>query len=141
MPTLSGGSTPLASVADLSFEAGPARIVRYGRERRASVQADLNGASLGTALKQIKALPILRHLPPSVHQPDTGDAEQLNEVIGGFTTAILSGIGLIYAVLILLFRSFFKPLIIMGALPLSLAGTAVALTLTGLEIDVPVVRA
>ena len=138
VPTAGGGSTPLASVADLSFEAGPARIVRYGRERRASVQADLNGASLGTALKAIGALPILKHLPPSVHQPATGDAEQLQEVIGGFTGAIISGVGLIYAVLILLFRSFFKPLIIMGALPLSLAGTAVALTLTGLEIDMPV---
>ena len=138
VPTAGGGSTPLASVADLSFEAGPARIQRYGRERRASVQADLNGASLGTALKAIGALPILKHLPPSVHQPSTGDAEQLAEVIGGFTGAIISGVGLIYAVLILLFRSFFKPLIIMGALPLSLAGTAVALTLTGLEIDMPV---
>ena len=138
VPTVGGGSTPLSSVADLSFEAGPARIVRYGRERRASVQADLNGSSLGSALKAIGALPILKHLPPSVHQPATGDAEVLGEVIGGFTGAIISGIGLIYAVLILLFRSFFKPLIILGALPLSLAGTAVALTLTGLEIDMPV---
>ena len=138
VPTTGGGSTPLSSVADLSFEAGPARIVRFGRERQASVQADLNGVSLGTVLTQVKNLPVMRHLPPTVHQPATGDAEALGEIIGGFTTAIFSGVALIYAVLVLLFRSFFKPLIIMAALPLSLAGAALALTFTGLEIDMPV---
>ncbi len=138
VPTVGGGSTPLASVADLSFEAGPARLVRYGRERRVSVQADLNGVSLGTALKAIKALPVMQRLPPDVHKPDIGDAEFLGEIMGGFMTAILSGIGLIYAVLVLLFRSFFKPLIILAALPLSLAGAAAALTLCGMETDMPV---
>jgi HAE1 family hydrophobic/amphiphilic exporter-1 len=101
IPTLNGKSTPLSSVADLSFQTGPAQIVRYSRERRASVQADLRGVSLGTG-------------------------------------AIASGIALIFAVLILLFRSFFKPVIIMGALPLSLCGAGVALWLAGLEIDMPV---
>ena len=138
VPTTNGGSTPLSSVADLSFEAGPARLVRYGRERRVSVQADLNGSSLGTALKAVKALPVMQHLPPDVHQPAIGDAEALGEIIGGFTLALFTGIGLIYAVLVLLFRSFFKPLIILGALPLSLAGAAVALTLCGMEVDMPV---
>ena len=114
VPIVGGGSVPLSSVADLSFEAGPARIVRLGRERQVSVQADLNGASLGTVLKQVKALPVMRHLPEGVHQPATGDAEALGEITGGFTTAILSGVGLIYAVLVLLFRSFFKPIIILG---------------------------
>ncbi len=138
VPTNGGGSTTLASVADLSFEAGPARLVRYGRERQVSVQADLNGASLGTVLKEVKNLPVMRHLPPGVHQPAAGDAEALGEIITGFTTAIFSGVGLIYAVLVLLFRSFFKPIIILAALPLSLAGAAAALTLAGLEIDMPV---
>jgi hydrophobic/amphiphilic exporter-1 (mainly G- bacteria), HAE1 family len=52
--------------------------------------------------------------------------------------AIVTGIALIFAVLVLLFRSFFKPAIIMGALPLSIAGAAVALKVAGLEIDMPV---
>jgi hydrophobic/amphiphilic exporter-1 (mainly G- bacteria), HAE1 family len=138
VPTAGGGSTPLASVADLSFEAGPARLIRYGRERRVSVQADLNGVSLGTAIKAVNNLPVMKNLPADVHKPAFGDAEVLGEITGGFMTAILSGIGLIYAVLVLLFRSFFKPIIILAALPLSLAGAVAALTLTGLETDMPV---
>ena len=133
-----GGSTPLASVADLSFEAGPGRIVRYNRERRASVQADRNNASLGTALGAIAKLPIIRRLPPGVRQSPIGDAEALKDVISGFTGAIFAGVFLIFGVLVLLFRSVFKPAIIMGSLPLSVAGAAVALKLTGLEIDMPV---
>ncbi len=138
VPIAGGGSVPLSSVADLSFEAGPARLVRYGRERRVSVQADLNRASLGQALKAIKALPIMNHLPDGVHQPAIGDAEFLQETLSGFITAILSGVGLIYAVLVLLFRSFFKPLIILATLPLTLAGAVAALTVTGTETDMPV---
>jgi HAE1 family hydrophobic/amphiphilic exporter-1 len=139
VPTLDGKSTPLSSVAELSFQAGPAKIVRYARQRRASVQADLKpGQSLGTTLGKIAKLPVLQHLPPSVTQASVGDAEALEEVVSGFTGAIFAGIGLIFAVLVILFRSFFKPVIILAALPLSLAGAGLALVLTGLEVDMPV---
>jgi HAE1 family hydrophobic/amphiphilic exporter-1 len=139
VPTLDGKSTPLSSVAELSFQAGPAKIVRYGRQRRASVQADLKpGQSLGTTLAKINKLPVLQHLPPSVSQASVGDAEALEEVISGFMGAIFAGVGLIFAVLVILFKSFFKPLIILAALPLSLAGAGLALMLTGLEVDMPV---
>jgi HAE1 family hydrophobic/amphiphilic exporter-1 len=139
VPTLDGKSTPLSSVAELSFQAGPAKIVRYARERRASVQADLKpGQSLGTTLGKIAKLPVLQHLPPSVSQASVGDAEALQEVVSGFMGAIFAGIGLIFAVLVILFRSFFKPVIILAALPLSLAGAGLALMLTGLEVDMPV---
>ena len=67
---IAGGTatTPLSTVADLSFEAGPANIVRYGRERRASVQADLNGSSLGTALQAGE--PAADHAPPAAGGED-----------------------------------------------------------------------
>ena len=80
----------------------------------------------------------MHHLPPGVHQPAFGDAEQLGELVSGFLIAIGSGVALIFGVLVLLFRSFFKPAIILMTLPLTLAGVAVALTVTGMEIDMPV---
>ena len=139
VPVIGGaGVTPLATVADLSFEAGPGNIVRYGRERRASVQADLNGSSLGTALQAVNALPVIKHLPAGVTQAQTGDVEALTQTIGGFIGAIFSGVALIFAVLVLLFRSFFKPVIILGALPLSIVGAVFALTVAHIELDMPV---
>ena len=138
VPISGGKTTPLSSVADLSFQAGPAKIVRYQREREAQVLADLHGgAVLGTALVAINNLPIMKHLPPSVKQAQIGDAEAMVELFGGMLAALLSGVGLIFGVLILLFRSFFKPIIILAALPLSLIGAVAGLVIGGMELDMP----
>jgi HAE1 family hydrophobic/amphiphilic exporter-1 len=137
IPTLGGKTTSLDSVADLSFQAGPAKIIRYQRRREAIVEADLNGTTLGQALKAIYALPIMKHLPPGVKPANTGDAEAMAELFGGMIGALLSGIGLIVGVLVLLFRSFFKPFVILAALPLSLVGAVVGLLVGRMEIDMP----
>ncbi|HEY2659682.1 MAG TPA: efflux RND transporter permease subunit [Caulobacteraceae bacterium] len=137
VPTASGHFTPLSTVADITFEAGPAKIVRYQREREAIVEADLNGVVLGTALVAINNLPVMKHLPPTVKPARVGDAEALTELIGGMVMALLSGIGLIYGVLVLLFRSFFKPVIILAALPLCLIGAVIGLLVGRMELDMP----
>jgi len=137
VPIAGGRTTTLDSVADLSFQAGPAKIIRYQRRREAIVEADLNGATLGTALKAVYALPIMTHLPPGVKPANQGDAEAMAELFGGMIGALLSGIGLIFGVLILLFRSFFKPIIILAALPLCLVGAVVGLLVGRMELDMP----
>jgi len=138
VPTRDGRSTSLGSVADLSFQAGPGRIIRYDRERRVSVEADLpEGRAIGDALRDVAALPIMRNLPPGVKQASEGASEQITELFGGFIMALLAGVGLTFAVLVLLFRGFFKPAVIMGALPLSLLGAFSALLLFGFALDLP----
>jgi HAE1 family hydrophobic/amphiphilic exporter-1 len=137
VPVAGGRTAPLDSVADLSFQAGPAKIIRYQRSREAVVEADLHGAVLGTALKAIYQLPIMKHLPPGVKPANTGDAEAMAELFGGMIGALLSGIGLIVGVLVVLFRSFFKPFVILAALPLSLVGAVVGLLVGRMEIDMP----
>ncbi len=142
VPTADGGSTTLETVADLSFESGPAKISRYNRERRASVQADLNGSLLGTATQEVYKLPIMKKILagkiPGVKPTRFGQAEALAELIPAFIGAILAGIALIYAVLVLLFGSFFKPITIMAALPLSMIGAILALIITHQAITMPV---
>ena len=138
LPTLNGKTTTLGSVADLSQGVGPGQINRYDRARRVSVKADLNDVALGEGLKAIRTLPIMSHLPPGVQLAKTGDTEAMADLFGNITLAMLSGIGLIYAVLVLLFHSFFKPITIVSALPLTLIGTFLALKLSGLDVTLPV---
>jgi HAE1 family hydrophobic/amphiphilic exporter-1 len=138
VPLTGGRAAPLNSVADLSFQAGPGRIVRYDRERRVSVLASLDGLSLGNALKQINNLPVMKQLPAGVHLARQGDAQTMTELFGGILGAMGAGILMIYAVLVLLFGSFFKPATILSALPLSLMGAFLALLVTGTELDLPV---
>jgi HAE1 family hydrophobic/amphiphilic exporter-1 len=138
VPTLGAQPTDLSAVADVNFEAGPARIVRYDRERRASVLADLKpGVIIGEANKAVAQLPIMKNLPAGVRHAATDDDESMTELFTGIVLAMGAGVALIYAVMVLLFRSFFKPITILSALPLSLGGAFVAMFVTHKAFDLP----
>ena len=53
----------LKAVADISFGEGPTRIRRFNQNRRAWIEADLNGVELGTAMDKIHALPTAKNPP------------------------------------------------------------------------------
>lgn len=131
------GLVPLSSVADLSIESGPAQIDRYDRHRYVTVNADLGGVPLGTALKQAAALPALQTLSSGVQLKKSGDAEIQSELASSFGIAIVLGILCVSSVLILLFADFFQPVTILSALPLSLGGAFLALLVVGSEFDIP----
>ncbi|HEX7855055.1 MAG TPA: efflux RND transporter permease subunit [Sphingobium sp.] len=138
VPTRDGRTTALETVADLSFRAGPGEIVHYDRERRVSVEADLSpGRTIGDALAAVHALPAMRDLPDGISEAQTGDVEAMSDLFGGFIIAMLAGIGLMYGVLVLLFHGFFKPFVILSALPLSLLGAFALLKLFGMALDLP----
>jgi multidrug efflux pump subunit AcrB len=140
VPTSSGTSVPLKSVADLSFGAGPSAVRRYNQSRRVFLEADMSpGVELGTATKKIYAVPTMKHLPEGVHLVQTGDTEFMNELYQNFLLAIGAGVLMVFAVLVLLFVRVFQPITILSALPLSLGGAMLALLLTGLPFSLPVV--
>jgi multidrug efflux pump subunit AcrB len=140
VPTASGASVPLKSVADLSFGQGPSAVRRYNQSRRLFLEADLSpGVELGTAKKKIYALPTLKNLPAGVHLIETGDAEIMTELYNNFLLAVGAGILMVFAVLVLLFVRVFQPITILTALPLSLGGAVLALLVTGLPFSLPVV--
>jgi multidrug efflux pump subunit AcrB len=131
VPTAGGGVVPLKAVADITFGQGPTRVRRYNQARRLSIVADLNGVELGTAMDKIKALPALKHLPPGVHQVDVGDAKYMAELVTNFEIALVTGILMVFAVLVLLFARVLQPITILGSLLLSFGGAVAALMITG----------
>ena len=135
--TASGAVTTLDAVADVEFQAGPARIDRLNRQRQMRVQAELNGSELGSANKAIEALPIMKNLPKGVTKAETGELEAMKELFSSFGLAIFAGVSMIFGVLVLLFRSFFKPLVILSALPLAVGGAFLGLLVFNLSLSVP----
>ena len=83
------------------------------------------------------ALPGMKVLPAGVRQELYGDSEAMSELFGGFIGAMIAGIGMIFAVLVLLFRSFFKPVTILTALPLAVGGAFAGLLLGGFALSLP----
>jgi len=129
--TTNGATVPLKSVADIGFGEGPSRIRRYNQQRRISVDADLAQAQLGTAMDKIRALPIYKHMPPGVQVIEIGNAQYMAELSNSFLWAIVTGIMMVFAVLVLLFARVFQPITILSALPLSIGGAVLALVVTG----------
>ncbi|WP_332772310.1 efflux RND transporter permease subunit [Phenylobacterium sp.] len=137
LPTASGGMTTLDAVADVEFQAGPARIERLNRKRQQTVQAELNGVEMGVANKAVDELPIMKNLPKGVAPAETGDLEAMQELFASFGLAVFSGVAMIYGVLVLLFRSFFKPIVILSALPLAVGGAFFGLLVFNLSLSIP----
>ncbi len=137
VPTASGTSVPLSAVADITFGAGPSQIDRLDRSRSATINAELSGIALGQADAAVQALPSLKKLPAGVKLQPTGDVEALAELGIGFITAFITGVALMYAVLVLLFKSFTHPITIQMALPLAIGGAFGALLIAGQNLSMP----
>ena len=130
VPTSSGGTVPLKAVADFSFGEGPTTIHSYDQSLRVAIDADLDGIELGTAMKEIYALPVMKNLPQGVRLVETGNAQLMSELFTDFGIAMATGILMVFAVLVLLFVRVLQPITILSSLPLSLGGAVLALMLT-----------
>ena len=137
VPTGSGGVTTLDTVADIQFQAGPTTINRLNRKRQVTIEAELNGVELGQAARAVANLPIMKHLPPGVGPADIGQQQAFKELMSSFGLAIFAGVSMIFAVLVLLFRSFFKPGVILSALPLAVGGAFLGLLIFHLSLSIP----
>ncbi|MGP1284050.1 MAG: efflux RND transporter permease subunit [Parasphingopyxis sp.] len=137
--TANGGSVPLRLVADIGFGSGPTEIRRYDQRRRIVVGADLApGLVTGDAMSEINALPFWEDLPPGVNRVIAGPEEWQAEMLFNFFVAVLSGVLLVFAVLVLLYRRIMAPLVNMGSLILAPLGSAIALHIVGQPLSMPV---
>lgn len=138
--TASGSTVPLKAVAEIALGEGPSTIRRYNQSRRVVLESELaQGVELGPALAKVYALPEIKNLPEGVRLVEVGQAEFLKELLDNFTLAILAGVLLVFAVLVLLFARVFQPITILSALPLSVGGAVIALMLSGKPFSMPVV--
>jgi len=93
----------------------------------------------GDAVDRVHALPAMRELPDGVMVLNTGDAEEMDDLFGGFGQAMCFGLLLVYAIQVLLYKDWIQPLARMAALPLSVGGAFVTLAVTGHEFSMPAV--
>ncbi len=130
IPSQNGGLVPLQAVADIRFGSGAANINRFNRSRLVSVEANLNGISLGKALEEVQQLPAMTNLPSGVTQQNSGNAKLMADIFSRFAGALGMALVFIYAILVVLYNNFLHPITIMAALPFCLGGTLLALLIT-----------
>ena len=136
---LTGPSVPLKVLADIGFGEGAVKIRRYNQGRRIALVASLApGAQSGDATNAIHDLPEFKNLPQGVKQVAVGDQEWIGELFVNFITALVAGVLLVFAVLVLLYRRVLPPFVNMASLFLAPLGAVIALLITGMAFSLPV---
>jgi len=139
VPTATGGTVPLRVVAEVSLGAGPTTIRHYNQVRRIVLGADLApGKVSGEAWTKINELPTLKHLPSGVLQIKQGADRWQAELMINILIALVSGVLLVFAVLVLLYRRLISPIVNIGSLALAPLGGFLGLLITGMPISMPV---
>lgn len=137
--TASGEMVPLSVVADVDYSEGVSTVQRYDRHRVVSIGANLPpGVALDPATARFREIVENTDLPASVTLAESGDAKILAEMQQSFINAMMLGLFLVLAVLILLFKDVIQPFTILFSLPLALGGVAIALIVTNNPISMPV---
>jgi multidrug efflux pump subunit AcrB len=130
---------PLKSVAEIGFGAGPTAIQRTDQMRRISIGSDLApGLVSSEAWAIINQLPSVKDMPRGVQRLNLGPEKWQAELVNNFILAVIAGVGLVFAVLVLLYRRFLAPFVNMGSLLLAPLGAAIALHIAGMSISLPV---
>ena len=136
VPTTGGGSVPLKSVAEIGFGSGPTTIQRSNQLRRVAIGADLApGVVEGDVWAKVYQLPSFKNLPQGVQKMNLGNQKWQSELLFNFAVALIAGILLVFAVLVLLYRRFLAPFVNMGSLILAPLGAAIALHIAGQPIS------
>jgi HAE1 family hydrophobic/amphiphilic exporter-1 len=128
---------PLSQVAEVVAGVGPQQIERRMLERQIGISAGvIPGYAMGDVANE--AMIAIRELglPPGYRAVFGGEVQNLAETKGYVFEAIILATIFIYLILASLFGSFLQPLAIMLALPLSLLGVALALWITGGNLNV-----
>ena len=138
---LSGGaSVPLPMVAGIKFKRSPGEIRRENGRRVAEIKAaiDKEGTSaegVFEALQQ-KVIPEIKTAVPGVDILPGGELSEGMEIRGGLIKALVMVMILIYALLAVPLKSYWKPVVIMSVIPFGFAGAVAGHFIAGVPLSV-----
>ncbi len=122
---------PLEQIARVTMGRGPSQIQHSDGKRTISVAANVQGRSPGEVTAEALALAKAMDYPQGYGLELAGASRDQQEVFKQMGIALVSGVVLMYLVLVMQFGSFTAPIAVMVSLPLSLIGVVIALLLTG----------
>jgi HAE1 family hydrophobic/amphiphilic exporter-1 len=124
-------SVALGDIATVELTEQPTSIQRIDRKLATSISADITARNVGAVNRAVQEKIDALALPPGVEVKTGGVTEEMSETFSGMFIAIIIAILLAYAVLVVTFRSFLNPVIIMISLPLASIGALLGLLITG----------
>ena len=129
-------SVKLADIASVELSEQPVSIQRIDQKLAASITSAITEKDVGSVNRAVQQKIDQLELPAGVEIKLGGTAEMMAESFSGMFIAIIVAALLAYAVIVVTFRSFINPIIIMMSLPLASIGALLGLLITGHPIGV-----
>ncbi len=124
-------SVALSDIAAVELNQRPISIMRIDEKLAASITGSITEENVGAVNRAVQEKVDALPLVPGAEVTIGGMAEMMGESFSGMFIAIIAAIVLAYIVIVVTFRSFLNPLIIMMSLPLASVGALVGLLVTG----------
>ncbi len=135
--TISGANLTVGDVAQIEHEPGILEMHREDLRQLVAVSARFENIDMGHGIEEIKRQ-LAEHvkIPPEATIEFGGLYQQQQESFRNLTLVLLMALVLVFAVLILEFKGFLKPLAILAGSVLAMFGVAAALWLTGTTLNI-----
>jgi HAE1 family hydrophobic/amphiphilic exporter-1 len=120
IPSASAGQVRISSLATLTEARGPSQIDRFNRQRTVTLLAHPDGVSLNDAIQRARVIARDLNLPPDYEVTFGGQAKTLGETGYYFMIALVLSVLFMYLILAAQFESWFYPVSILAALPVTI---------------------
>ncbi len=131
-----GQSIPLKDLIDYEIAVGPKEIHRENQQREVLVTANLKGTKISQVAPRVRSILEELDLPPDYRVVFSGEQEEMVRSFRSLILAFALSVLLVYMIMAAQFESLLHPFLIMFTLPMGLAGTFLALFITGQSINV-----
>jgi multidrug efflux pump subunit AcrB len=130
--SLSGALIPISQITTIEPGESPSVIYHYNKERYTSVTAfNQTGFNTYEMFGSIEEQLANIKLPAGYKFVSAGEKESREESFGGMGTIVLITVFILFAILVLEFRTFKSTLIVLSVVPLGIVGALLILYLTG----------
>jgi multidrug efflux pump len=135
--TGSSGQVPLSGIATIHVVRSPLMVSHLAQFPAVTISFNLApGASLSTAVRQIRDAEQAVKLPPSITSSFQGAAAAFEDSLSSEVWLLVAALVAVYIVLGVLYESFVHPVTILSTLPSAGIGALLALMLTGHDLDI-----
>lgn len=139
IPVMQNGAaqTVLSDVAGLKFGTTFGEVERYNMQRVVSMTANIHGAPLGVAARDLRAAIAEAGEPPrGTTLAVRGQIPALEQTVAGLRTGLLLAVAVIFLLLAASFQSFRLAFAVLATIPAVVCGVALMLLATGTTLNV-----
>ncbi|MFT5823985.1 MAG: CzcA family heavy metal efflux pump [Crocinitomix sp.] len=131
-----GVPVPFRNFSNITESLNPVEINHYNLQREFNVYANVEGQDIGSVSDEIQQKISEMEIPEGYEVVFQGEIATMKNSFGDLGFGLLLSVILTFLIILPLFRSFKQPLIIIMAFPLGIIGVALAMWITGTNLNI-----